>query len=92
MNLISVWHYQSLCNVSGEKKVDYYHENLRELYEEYGPVVKEDQGSNTIIHIFRPEDIDAVYRSTTVPHIAPLLQTAKDFKQENNLGPGLGNR
>ncbi|KAA0185220.1 Cytochrome P450 CYP3219A1, partial [Hyalella azteca] len=75
----------------GIKKLDYYHEYLRGLYEKYGPVVREDLGPTTIVHIFDPMDIDKIYKSTTVPHIAPLLQTAKEYKMKKGASQGIGN-
>lgn len=71
--------------------MDYYHEDLRELYEGYGSVVRELRGTNTVIHIFDPIDISAVLNIRTVPHIPPLLPTIKDYKQDHGFGLGLGN-
>ena len=37
-----------------------YHEALSQLYRKYGPVVKEDIGGRTVVHVFEPEDIKTV--------------------------------
>lgn len=37
-----------------------YHKVLNLLYQEYGPVVKENFGDRTIVHVFEPEDIKIV--------------------------------
>ena len=37
-----------------------YQKVLQSLYREYGPVVKENFGDRTIVHVFDPEDIKTV--------------------------------
>ena len=37
-----------------------YNKVLNLLYKEYGPVVKENFGDRTIVHVFEPEDIKTV--------------------------------
>lgn len=76
---------------AGIKKKDYYHEYLRDMYEKYGPIVREDFGSTTLIHIFDPADIAKVYWGLRVPHIAPLLETAQEYKEEKGSSQGIGN-
>ena len=80
------------CKYSGLKSYDEYHEHLREMYDAYGPLVREQQGPATIVHVFDPADIAHVYKRFLTPHVAPLLQTAAEYKQKNDIPPGLGNR
>lgn len=37
-----------------------YHEVLKKLYKDYGPLVREKIGSKTIVHVFDPDDIQTV--------------------------------
>ena len=37
-----------------------YNKVLNSLYKEYGPVVKENFGDRTVVHVFEPEDIKTV--------------------------------
>ncbi|KAF2359025.1 Cytochrome P450 [Trinorchestia longiramus] len=76
----------------GLKKEDYYHEYLQQLYENYGPVVREDLGPLTVIHIFDPKDINDFYKTNLVPYILPLLETAKEFKVKKGAGQGIGDK
>ncbi|XP_069693134.1 probable cytochrome P450 CYP44 isoform X4 [Periplaneta americana] len=45
----------------GKHKVEKYHMVLEDLYKQYGPLVRQDLGTNTIIHVFDPDDIKTVY-------------------------------
>ncbi|XP_021930388.1 probable cytochrome P450 CYP44 isoform X8 [Zootermopsis nevadensis] len=73
-------------------KIDRYHKVLEDLYEKYGPLVRQDLGNGTIIHIFDPEDIRTVYiNEGTMPHVVPLQETAQLYRQTRNMSLGLGN-
>ncbi|KAK7793989.1 hypothetical protein R5R35_003953 [Gryllus longicercus] len=76
----------------GKYSVKKYHEAIRELYASYGPLVRQDLGNITTIHVFDPEDIQTVYRSEGhTPHVAPLLDTSKLYREKHNMSLGLGN-
>ncbi|CAL4197513.1 unnamed protein product, partial [Meganyctiphanes norvegica] len=76
----------------GIKKLDNYHLGLFELYQKYGPVVREDLGSQTIIHIFNPDDFKRIYESDgKTPFIPPLQETTQKYREEKDMSPGLGN-
>ena len=52
------------------------------MYDKYGALVREVQGPTEIIHVFDPNDINTIYKKYLVPHVAPLLQTAADYKKK----------
>jgi hypothetical protein len=54
--------------------------------------VRQDLGTRTVIHVFDPEDIKTVYiNEGTMPHIVPLQEPAKLYRQERDMSQGLGN-
>ena len=48
------------CRFGNYKKTEY-HVALLDMYQRYGPVVREKIGGKNIIHVFDPEDIKTVY-------------------------------
>nr|CAD7588392.1 unnamed protein product [Timema genevievae] len=78
--------------VSGYYQVSQYHKVLAGLYQKYGPLVRQNFGSNPVVHVFEPDDIKTVYMSEgTMPHVVPLQETVQVFREQNKLSPGLGN-
>jgi len=73
-------------------KIYAYHKVLEDMYKKYGPLVRQDLGTRTVIHIFDPEDIRTVYiNEGTMPHVVPLQETAQLYRQERDMSLGLGN-
>jgi len=69
-----------------------YHNVLRELHNKYGPVVREDIGSETIIHVFDPNDVRTVHSiGGKTPEVPPLQKAAQLYRQQRGLSLGLGN-
>jgi len=69
-----------------------YHSLLESLHEKYGPLVRQDIGPHTIIHVFDPDDVKAVHGVTgKTPEVPPLQQAAQLYRQKRNLTLGLGN-
>ncbi|XP_071520796.1 probable cytochrome P450 CYP44 isoform X2 [Panulirus ornatus] len=76
----------------GLKKLPTYHQDVCNLYHKYGPIVREDFGSLPVIHLFDPADIRTVYESDgKMPHVPPLQETSKLYRQQKNISLGLGN-
>ncbi|KAG7154891.1 cytochrome P450 CYP44-like 3 [Homarus americanus] len=76
----------------GTKRVQTYHQDVCSLYHKYGPVVREVFSSGTVIHVFDLADIRAVYESDgRTPHVPPLQETTKAYRELKHLSPGLGN-
>nr|AKH03532.1 cytochrome P450 44D2 [Paracyclopina nana] len=68
-----------------------YNKVLKQLYEEYGPVVKENFGDRTIVHVFNPDDIKTVYSlEGKYPEIPPLMETAGIYREQKGMSLGLG--
>lgn len=91
--LILIVNSQRPCScILGKYKIERYHKVLEDLYEKYGPLVRQDLGNGTIIHIFDPEDIRTVYiNEGTMPYVVPLQETAQLYRQTRNMSLGLGN-
>ncbi|ODN05629.1 putative cytochrome P450 CYP44, partial [Orchesella cincta] len=69
-----------------------YHNVLRNLYDKYGPVVRQDIGNRTVIHAFDPDDVKNVLNSDgKTPIVPPLQETTKLYREKRELSPGLGN-
>jgi len=69
-----------------------YHKALKNRYDKYGPVVRENLAGRKIIHIFEPEDAQIVFQNEgKMPYIAPLQETALIYRRMKNLSLGLGN-
>nr|CAD7456203.1 unnamed protein product [Timema tahoe] len=78
--------------LDGYYQVSQYHKVLAGLYQKYGPLVRQNFGSNPVVHVFEPDDIKTVYMSEgTMPHVVPLQETVQVFREQNKLSPGLGN-
>ena len=45
----------------GDYKKTEYHNALFDMYQQYGPIVREKIGGKYIVHVFDPEDIKTVY-------------------------------
>jgi len=45
----------------GARKKTHYHLALLDMFKEYGPLVRENIGGKTVVHVFDPEDIKTVY-------------------------------
>ncbi|XP_048741993.1 probable cytochrome P450 CYP44 [Ostrea edulis] len=72
--------------------VDRYQDALISRYKEYGPIVKENIAGITSVRIFDPDDVRTVFlNEDKQPHVAPLLDTTKQYREQRNLSPGLGN-
>jgi hypothetical protein len=72
--------------------MDDYHNVLRELHAKYGPVVREDIGSDTVIHVFDPDDVKVVHSvGGKTPEVPPLQEAAQLYRQQRGLSLGLGN-
>ena len=70
---------------------EYHHEVCR-LHQKYGPVVREVFGTQTVVHLFDPNDIKTVYESDgKMPHIPPLQETTQFYRKEKEMSLGLGN-
>ena len=53
-----------------------YHLALKDMHQEFGPLVKEQIGTRTILHVFCPDDIKTVYSvEGKWPVIPPLQET-----------------
>ena len=69
-----------------------YHNVLKSLYEEHGPLVKQNLGGREIIHVFDPEDIKTVYaHESKWPVIPPLQETTQMYREQKAMSLGLGN-
>lgn len=76
---------------SGKYEKYKYHRVLNQLHQEYGPLVKENFGGRTIVHVFQPEDIKTVYSyEGKYPIIPPLMETAGIYREQKGMSLGLG--
>ncbi|XP_076039670.1 putative cytochrome P450 CYP44 [Oratosquilla oratoria] len=76
----------------GLKNTTDYHKDVEKLRKKYGPIVKEVLGPQTIIHLFDPDDIKAVYNQDgKMPYIHFLQDTTEMYRKNNEMSPGLGN-
>ena len=61
-------------------------------YRKYGKIVKETTVGTTIVHLFDPDYIRIVFQSEgKLPHVAPLMETTRLYRQQRDLALGLGN-
>ena len=68
-----------------------YHRVLNALYQEYGPVVRENIADKTLIHVFEPEDIKTVYSyEGKYPVTPPLMETVGIYRAKKEMSLGLG--
>merc|ERR1719259_900663 len=76
----------------GEFKKDQYHLALQDMYQKYGPLVKENIGGKVIVHVFDPEDIKTVYSyEGKYPVVPPLQETTQMYRAQKDMSLGLGN-
>ncbi|XP_046406719.1 probable cytochrome P450 CYP44 isoform X2 [Ischnura elegans] len=69
-----------------------YHEVLKDLFKRYGPLVRQDIGMRSIVHVFDPESVRAVYEGEgKSPHVEPLQETVMMYRKQRNISLGLGN-
>ncbi|CAB3374890.1 Hypothetical predicted protein [Cloeon dipterum] len=74
-------------------KVDRYHKVLDQLRAKYGPVVRQSFGSETVVHVFDPDDARKVYQTEGKwPSVAPLQETVQLYRKKRGLSLGLGNQ
>ena len=72
--------------------IDRYQDALMSRYKEYGPIVKETIAGVTTVRVFDPDDVRTVFMNEDKqPHVAPLLETTKQYREQRDLSPGLGN-
>ena len=67
----------SLLYRFGERSKTEYHLALLDMYRLYGPIVRENIGGTTIVHVFDPEDIKSVYNIEGKWPVIPPLQVTK---------------
>ncbi|XP_037086331.1 probable cytochrome P450 CYP44 [Pollicipes pollicipes] len=83
----SLWTYKT-----GRYDVNRYHEALRSMYEQYGPVVRERFGTSTVVHLFEPDLVRQVHQQEgKYPAVPPLQELVLLYRQKNNMSLGLGN-
>ena len=69
-----------------------YHLALKDMHQEFGPLVKEQIGTRTILHVFCPDDIKTVYSvEGKWPVIPPLQETTAMYREQKEMSLGLGN-
>ncbi|VDH98564.1 cytochrome P450, family 49, subfamily A [Mytilus galloprovincialis] len=72
--------------------VDIFQDALMSRYKEYGPIMKETIGGVTAVRLFDPDFVRTMYQyEGKIPYVAPLLDTTKQYREQRNLSPGLGN-
>ena len=77
---------------SGKFKAGKYHESLLENRRRYGDIFEETIGGDTMVHVFKPAHARAVLaQGGKTPHIPPLLEPLKRYREERGLALGLGN-
>ena len=76
-----------LYRFGGRSKTEY-HLALLDMYRQYGPIVRENIGGTTIVHVFHPEDIKSVYSIEGKWPIIPPLQVNK---YRDRVSPKKGN-
>ena len=54
--------------------------------------MKETIAGSTVVHLFDPDYIKAVFQAEgKFPHVAPLMQTTHMYRYQKGLALGLGN-
>ncbi|XP_043201861.1 probable cytochrome P450 CYP44 [Amphibalanus amphitrite] len=83
----SLWLYKT-----GRYDMARYHEVLQSMYHQYGPVVREDFGPDTVIHVFDSDMAKQVHQKDgKYPHVPPLQEAVRLYREKNGMSPGLGN-
>lgn len=78
--------------VAGKLSHIEYHKTLDVLFKDYGPLVKEQLGTVTVVHVFSPDDLKILLADDgKSPWIQPFQETAQHYRKNYNLSPGLGN-
>ena len=77
----------------GRWKKTQYHSALNDLFNEYGPICKEQFGPDkTIVHLFDLEDIKTMYNNEGKwPVVPPFTESSKLYRAQNNMSLGFGN-
>lgn len=71
---------------------DKFHLALMDKYKKYGKIMKETIAGSTVVHLFDPDYIKAVFQAEgKFPHVAPLMQTTHMYRYQKGLALGLGN-
>lgn len=72
--------------------VDKFQDALMSRYKEYGPIMKETIAGVTAVRLFDPDFVRTVYQHEgKIPYVAPLLDTTKQYREQRDMSPGLGN-
>merc|ERR1719300_2024928 len=70
----------------GKRSKTEYHLSLGDLFQEYGPLVREQMGMTSVVHVFSPEDIKKVYSvEGKWPVIPPLQETTAMYRQQKEM-------
>ena len=67
----------SLMYKLGARDKDQYHLALMDMYRSYGPLVRENIGGKTVVHVFDPDDIKNVYSVEGKRPVVPPLQESE---------------
>ncbi|KAK3103504.1 hypothetical protein FSP39_019686 [Pinctada imbricata] len=71
---------------------DRYQDALQDRYKQYGKIMKETIAGVTAVRLFDPDYVRIVYQNEgKIPHVAPLLDTTKQYREQRDLSLGLGN-
>lgn len=71
---------------------DRFQDAVMDRYQQYGKIMKETISGTTIVHLFDPDYIRAVFQAEgKLPHVAPLMETTQMYRQQRGLALGLGN-
>lgn len=83
----NLWLYKT-----GRYESSRYHEVLRTLNQQYGPIVRQKFGLDTVVHVFTPEMAQQVHQMDgKYPAVPPLQEAVRLYREKNNMSPGLGN-
>ena len=74
----------SLMYKLGARDKTQYHLALMDMFRQHGPLVRENIGGKTVVHVFDPEDIKNVYNVEGKRPIVPPLQV-KNFIETERL-------
>ena len=77
----------------GQWEKTQYHAALSDLFNEYGPICKQQFGPNkTIVHVFDLEDIKTIYANEGKwPVIPPSQESTLSYRAKKNMTLGFGN-
>lgn len=81
--------------IAGPYRIEKYHEALKDLYKNYGPVMRQQlQGGahGEVLHVFELEDVKAVLASAgAVPVVPPIQEGSRLYRLMKGHSVGLGN-